>query len=96
MSYTYDISNIVSDDYQNVIPEDFMPAPNVLATSKKVPFPLLRYMVDLENSYNQPSCHNTCSTLVDVTKPNTVYDYNGCMISCEMSGTSYAPLSHEN
>lgn len=88
MNHT-DIFNMQPFDYQPMTPE-VIPAYNNFQASAKIPdFPLLKYMVDTEESFNQPGCHSTCSGLIDVSNPNSVYNYNACMTSCNTTGTSY-------
>lgn len=88
-----DISNIQSYDYQETLP-DIVPGSDTFEISRKNQFPLLRYMVDIDNAHNQPGCHSTCSELInDFVEPDNVYSYNACMISCGQSGTSGGIIS---
>lgn len=82
-----DIRDIQSYDYQGTLPDTYE-APNLYGVNYKNQFPLLKYMVDITDSHNEPGCESTCSQLVDVSQPNTVYDYNSCMLSCQTGGTS--------
>ena len=82
-----DNKDIQAFDYQETLP-DIIPSYDTFEISKKNQFPLLKYMVDIDNSHNEPGCESTCSQLVDVNNPNTVYNYNACMTSCNVGGTS--------
>lgn len=93
--------DICSYDYQVTTPEYIKPYDNyylskkedsnilnILKASAQNKYPYLGWAVDLENSYNQPGCFSTCQGLADPSKPSSVYDYNSCMDSCSVSGTS--------
>ena len=82
-----DITNIESYDYQEVTPE-VIPSYNNFSMSYGAQPPLLRYMVSLDDSHNQPGCFSTCKQLADPARPNSVYNFNSCMMNCDMAGVS--------
>ena len=97
-----DINAMEPFDYQPTTPEYIRPYDNfylsqnidssilnILRNRNQNRYPYLQYSVDLEESNNnQPGCFNTCSSLADPRRPNTVYNFNACMDSCQISGTS--------
>lgn len=96
-----DIPNVVSYDYQVTTPEVVPGYSNyylsqkedsnilkILRKSADTNYPYLGWTVDLNQSNDQPGCFSTCNSLADPAKPNSVYNYNACMDSCSISGTS--------
>ncbi len=96
-----DIHEVNSYDYQTNIPD--IPVGydnyylskkednniiNILRQSAENSYPYIGYSVDLTESNNQVGCFNTCKPLADLSRPNTIYDFNSCMESCAVSGTS--------